>query len=225
MNALLSCHDNRLLYEQNAVNDIPDCMGQMPSLAIMRTASAQFFDRSLNHGPFIFCLTDLHASNILVDQDWNIKCHIDLEWAAFLAAEFMQAPHWLTNQAVDMIDRDSYVLREEFMRIFEGAEAEAEAEEKNQQMRQSSMQYSSIMKKGWETGTCWYILALQSPTGLNTLFYNHIQPYYAKKHADDGNFYAITCLYWARNAPAIIKRKVDEKKEYDERLRQAFAES
>lgn len=166
MNDLLSCHDNRLLHEENAVNDIPDC------------------------------------------------------WAASLPAEFMKTPYWLTNQAVDVIDRDSYnLLREEFMKIFE-------EEEKQQQVHQSGMQYSSIMKKGWEMGTIWYVLALQSPTGLNTLFYSHIQPYnYSEKHADDGNFYAITCLYWSRNTPAIIKKKVDEKKAYDEKLRQAFAEA
>ncbi|KAL1986880.1 hypothetical protein VTN96DRAFT_5297 [Rasamsonia emersonii] len=115
----------------------------------------------------------------------------------------MKTPYWLTNQAVDVIDRDSYnLLCEEFMKIFE-------EEEKQQQVHQSGMQYSSIMKKGWEMGTIC-----------------HIQPYnYSEKHADDGNFYAITCLYWSRNTPAIIKKKVDEKKAYDEKLRQAFAEA
>jgi hypothetical protein len=31
------------------------------------------------HGPFPLQLTDLHASNIFVDEDWNITCLIDLE--------------------------------------------------------------------------------------------------------------------------------------------------
>lgn len=139
---------------------------------MMRTVSHQFFNHSLNHGPFTFCLTDLHASNIFVDKNWNIECLIDLEWAASLPVEFLQTPFWLTGQAVDKIEEDSYnLLPEEFMQVFE------EEEDKQSYTHQSGLRYSSIMKEGWETGTFWYTLALQSPIALHALFYNHIQPY------------------------------------------------
>lgn len=84
VNSLLSYHDDRLEYQPNAVNGPGDCATQMTALAFMRTVRPHFFSPSLNHGPFVFCLTDLHASNIFVDKDWNIKCVIDLEWAASL---------------------------------------------------------------------------------------------------------------------------------------------
>jgi hypothetical protein len=213
---LISCHDNRLRHQPNAINNAPDCMGQMSALALMRTLSPQFFDHNFNNGPFIFRLTDLHASNILVDKDWNITCLIDLEWAASLPLEFMQTPSWLTSQAVDEIDAEAYnTLREEFMEIFENEEEKLSADKRH-------LRYSSVMKNSWNSGVFWYILALRSPTGLHTLLYDRIQPYYSDKHANDARFYSITSLYWARDAPSFIKSKLEDKKAYDERLRKAF---
>ena len=50
---IISCHDDRLHYQPNAVNNAPDCMSQMPALALMRTVSPQFFSRNLAHGPLL----------------------------------------------------------------------------------------------------------------------------------------------------------------------------
>lgn len=36
-NGLLSCHDNRLRFQPNAVNNASDCVSQMTALALMRT--------------------------------------------------------------------------------------------------------------------------------------------------------------------------------------------
>jgi hypothetical protein len=65
----------------------------------------------------------------------------------------------------------------------------------------------------------------RSPTGLHALIYDKIQPYCSKKHAEDGHFYIIICLCWGRDAPALIKRKVEDKKAYDKELREEFEES
>lgn len=69
VNDLLECHDSRLRYQPNAVNSESDCVSQITALAVIRAMCPQFFDRRLNHGPFIFSLTNLHPSNILVDKD------------------------------------------------------------------------------------------------------------------------------------------------------------
>jgi hypothetical protein len=119
---------------------------------------------------------------------------------------------------VDVIDIDAYnILRQEFMAIFE-------EEEKKLHVGRSGKRYSAIMKDGGEVGTFWYTPALRSPTGVNTLFYKHVQPHCSKTHADDGHFYIITCLYWARNVPVFIKGKIEDEKDYDEKLRGAFEE-
>lgn len=146
VNRLLTCHENRLRYQPNAVNSSSDCVSQMTAPALMRTVRPGFFDRGLNHGPFVFCLTDLHASNILVDQHWNIKCLIDLEWTMSLPIEFMRTPIWLTSQAMDEINTEDYnELRQEFMAIFEDEEKACSAE--------YSCRRACKMNAGWNSGT------------------------------------------------------------------------
>jgi hypothetical protein len=167
VNGLLSYHDDRLEHQQNAVNGPGDFASQMTALAFMRTVRLHFFSPTLNHGPFVFSLTDLHTSNIFVDKDWNITSIIDLEWAASLPLEFMQTPHWLSAQAIDKIDPEAYnMLREEFMDIFE--------KEEEKQLAMYGLRRTDVMRTGWELGTFWYTLALQSPTGLHPLFYKRI---------------------------------------------------
>ncbi|PGH14480.1 hypothetical protein AJ80_05925 [Polytolypa hystricis UAMH7299] len=217
INSLLSCHDNRLRYQPNAVKSEGDCVTQMTALALMRTVSHHFLDQRLNYGPFVLCLTDLHASNILVDEDWIVHCLIDLEWAASLPIKFMQTPTWLTDQAVDEIDQESYnSLREEFMDIFDKEERKTPAEH--------GLQRSPIMQKGWERGTFWYTIALRNPTGLHALFYNRVQPQYSETHASDTNFFFIVCQYWTSRAPKFIKVKLADKAAYDKKLQEEFGE-
>jgi hypothetical protein len=142
VNNFLSCYDNRLRHELNAVNNVPDCMGQISALTFLKIMSRQFFTRSLNHGPFIFRLTDLHASNIFVDKDWNVMRFIDLKWAASLPVEFLQIPFWLISQNVNVIDTDAYnIVREKFMGIFE-------KEEKKLHAGRNGQQISAIMRNG-----------------------------------------------------------------------------
>lgn len=105
---LLACHDSRLRHQPNAVNDQPDCLSQMSALTVMETVIYHFFHHSLRQGPFVFTLTDLHQSNIFVDDDWNITCLVDLEWACSRPIEMQHPPFWLTANAVDRIDEPLY---------------------------------------------------------------------------------------------------------------------
>jgi hypothetical protein len=101
--------------------------------------------RDLRHGPFVFNLTDLHQSNILVDLDWHIKCLIDLEWGLSSPIEMLHPPRWLTNEAVDTIVADEYnKIRQEFMAILEEEEASLYAEDPEM------THLSAVMNQGWE---------------------------------------------------------------------------
>ncbi|OAP55990.1 hypothetical protein AYL99_10142 [Fonsecaea erecta] len=219
---LLNCHDNRLRHQPNAVNDIGDGVSQMAALTMLRAVRPDLFRRSLNHGPFVMLLTDMNRHNLIVDQNWNIMCHIDLEWTAILPVEFMQPPLWLTNRAVDQVEVDAYnKLREEFMLAFE------EEEKKNQALLhdRDGLQLSSIMNMSWDLGTFWYVLAMRSPTGLHPVFYERIQPLYSRLHHEDDQFCLYAYPYWARQAHTFVNEKANHKAEYDKKLREAFEES
>lgn len=54
---------------------------KLARLAIMRALLPYFANRELRQGPFFYKLTDLHPSNIFVDDNWNVKGVVNLEWA------------------------------------------------------------------------------------------------------------------------------------------------
>ena len=80
----------------------------------------------------------------------------------------------------------------------------------------------SILQEGWDTGIFWCSLALSSPTGLFSIFYDHIQPRFSKTHDDDPSFWQVTMPYWTFNTHAFIEQRVKHKEQYDISLREAF---
>jgi hypothetical protein len=214
VNKLMTCHDNHLRLRPNAVKSPSDCVSQMTALALMRTVRPHFFDSQLNEGPFVFRLTDLRPENILVDKYWHIKCVIDLEWACSLPIELAGPPTWLTREAIDMITVPDYDgLRQQFMAIYEEEEAI---------YAHDSLRRSHIMSTTWNLHTFWFSNALRSPTGLHAIFYNHIQPLYSEKHAEDPNFFVAVCQYWGRGTSKFIKSRLDSKADYDKKLKDMF---
>jgi hypothetical protein len=116
---ILAYHDSRLLHQPNSANDGPDCRGQMGALVSMRSLLHHFIDHDLRQGPFLLILTDIHQSNYFVDDEWNIRYIIDLEWACSRPAEMQRVPYWLTSQSIDSLLGENLsafdCLREEFM--------------------------------------------------------------------------------------------------------------
>ncbi|PWY88239.1 hypothetical protein BO70DRAFT_350627 [Aspergillus heteromorphus CBS 117.55] len=212
---MLALHESRLNHQPNAVNDVQDCLFQMVALTVMRTVRQSFLRAELRGGPFYMSFTDIHQSNIFVDDAWNITCLIDLEWACSRPAEMIHPPFWLTNQSVDEIDPAEYEkLHTEFLSIL--------AEEERKRFSPRSFHLHCIMQDGWIKGTFWYALALDSPTGLFRIFYDHIQPRFAKDHVNDAAFFRIVMDYWAVDAHSFVQRKVQDKELYDKLLLDAF---
>lgn len=208
----LALHESRLRHQPNAVNSTEDGFYQTSALMVMRSIWSCFFRRDLLKGPFFLNLTDLNQSNIFVDNNWNIKCLIDLEWACSQLVEMIHPPPWLTNQAIDLISLDEYrVLHAEFMDAF------AEEEKTHDPL----FHIYPILKQGLEKGTFWCALALTSPTALFKIFYDYIQPRFSKTH-DDPAFWRITMPYWTFNTFAFIEQKVKEKEKCDISLREEF---
>lgn len=160
----------------------------------MRLLLYHFIEHDLRQGPFLLTLTDIHQNKIFVDDEWNIRYIIDLEWACSLPAEMQQVPCWLTSQSIDSLLVENLsafdCLREEFMAAFEN-------EERNKLGSYGSKAgHTLMMRNGWETGKFWFYHALDSPLGLPGLFWQHIQPIFARSHINDPEFDRITSAYW-----------------------------
>ncbi|KAJ5544125.1 hypothetical protein N7494_005404 [Penicillium frequentans] len=215
INDILSLHESRLRHQPNAVSHLEDGFYQTSALMVMRSIWPCYFRRDFLRGPFYLNLTDIHQSNIFVDDEWNIKYFIDLEWACSRPVEMIHPPYWLTNQAIDSISVGDYEnLHAEFM--------EALAEEESKCSTTSLPLLHPILQQGWGKGTFWCSLALNSPTALFKIFYDYIQPRFSKAHNDDSTFWVITMPYWTFNAFEFIEQKVKDKKQYDLSLREAF---
>lgn len=214
---ILTFHDNRLRYQPNAINDAGDYIYQASALTAMRAIFPIYFQRKFRRGPFTFTLTDLHQSNIFVDEDWHIVSLVDLEWACSQPIEMLQPPYWLTNKAVDQIDSEEYdKIRTEFLDILTAEE------ERSGGTGFRDLKLSSIMEQAWKIGTFWYSLALSSPTGLFAIFEKHLQPKLIEKCPDHGAFYQVMPWCWAKDVVNILAQKLSDKKDYDKQLQQAF---
>lgn len=220
---LLSCHDSRILNQPNALNDGTDGRAQMANLTIMRAILSHFTSQELRHGPFVFQLTDLHQSNIFVDDDWNIKCLIDLEWACSLPVETMHPPYWLTGRYIDDLvgqHLDSFSkAHHQFMEVFE------EEEKTFAPWTDASPSRTNIMRRGWKIGNFWYFQALDSPKGLYNVFRDHIQSKFAPSQNTDPDFPRIVSEYWASGVKDIISAKLQDKEAYEKMLRKKFEDT
>ncbi|KAL9127660.1 MAG: hypothetical protein Q9217_003507 [Psora testacea] len=217
---LLAYHDNRLLHQPNSINDETDCREQMATLTRMRSVLHHFISRDLRYGPFLLTLTDIHQSNIFVDDDWHIKYLIDLEWACSLPIQMQHPPYWLTSRAVDDLIGKHLVtfneMREEFMTAFESEERRLSSS------NESTVPRTRIMKAGWDKGSFWYFHAVHSTVGLISLFWSHIWPKFACFPPDDETYDQAFSSYWSVDADKFVATKMRDRSVYNKQLREAF---
>jgi len=219
---ILGVHDSRLRNQPNAVNNTKDCVYQMSALAAMRTLTPVFFRQDLRRGPFVFTFTDLHQSNIFVDDKWRITCLVDLEWACSRPIQMVEPPYWLTNKGVDNIEVEEFnTIRKELMSAITSEESEDFSSIPSKDA--APLLLSDVMEQAWETGTFWYSLALSSPTGLFRIFYEYIQPLLSEHPSNEIG--EIMPFYWEKDAARFVVTKLADKMKYDSDLQQAFAAS
>ncbi|KAK2791303.1 hypothetical protein FQN52_004980 [Onygenales sp. PD_12] len=217
---ILQCHDNRIHYQPNAIHTTNDGEQQQAALTMMRGLLPQFVSREYRGGPFVLTLTDLHPSNIFVDENWNITSLIDLEWACSFPIEMQTPPYWLTGRPIDDIEHGEHLqafenVINEFIDAFE-------AQETNISHSKTSFQ-ANILRKCWDRGSFWYFQAVHSPKGMLRVFIEHIQRRYCEDHCTQRVFDHTVSPYWCIGAAGLIEKKLAEEVEYKDRLRKRFA--
>lgn len=220
---LVRLHSNRLRHQANAINNLSDYIYQASALTAMQATFPSFFTRELCRGPFTFTLTDLHQSNIFVDDDWHITSLVDLEWACSRPIEMIRTPTWLTNKAIDEITDEAVeydTVRSEFIEIM--AEEERLLGLASRKQGQSTASLSEIMDRSWVSGTFWFSLALASPTGLFSVFYKQIQPRFIDYCPDHDAFQETMPWYWSKDFVGVGAAKQRDRIDYDTRLKAAF---
>ncbi|KZL70477.1 aminoglycoside phosphotransferase [Colletotrichum tofieldiae] len=213
---MLTFHDHRFLSQPNAVYDEQDCHGQMAVKALLRVLSHDFIKRDLRNGPFLLQLTDFHASNLMVDDEWNVTGLIDLEWICALPSEMLQVPYWLTGSAIDDIKGESLDqfdrVRQEFMHIFQEEEQAMKAQASH------DITLSKLMQDMWDSKGVWFWYCLSSVNAMYFLLETHLLPPKSLSLEVE----RIVSRFWSRNSEDVVRRKLADKQAYDDELRRLF---
>lgn len=216
---LLNGHDNRFRFQGNATFDQEDARGQATILVLMRAIFHKFTNRDI-HDHFVMQLTDLNASNIFVDEHWNIKYIIDLEWASSLPLKDLLPPSWLTGRAVDDIEGPGF---EEFKKSYTKFANIFEQEESGifSYHERDNLSHATIMKRSLENRQYWYSRALRTPKGLFTLFTTHIETLYEEVKPRELLFESVS-TYWTPGMTDFIDSTLKRYDNYRHEVREIF---
>ncbi|KHN96559.1 Aminoglycoside phosphotransferase [Metarhizium album ARSEF 1941] len=214
----ITFHDHRFLSQPNAVYSEDDCRGQMAVKTLLRVLSHLYIKPELRNGPFLLQLTDFHASNVLVDEHWNVTGLIDLEWICALPSEMLECPYWLSGCAIDQIKGEKLErfdrVRREFMRIFEEEEQATKAKMRH------DITLSKVMQDMWESKGVWFWHCLSSVNAMYYLVQTHLCP------PKSLSVEAEECLsrFWCGDSEAVVRKKMADKQAYDDQVRKLFSE-
>ncbi|OQE43308.1 hypothetical protein PENCOP_c003G08699 [Penicillium coprophilum] len=168
----------------------------------MRALLPQFISRQYRDGSFVLTLTDLHASNIFVDNDGYITSLIDLEWACSFPIELQTPPYWLTGRPIHDIEHG------------ENVDTFQEAMTEFKEVQTSDPSQADIMRKSWERGSFWYFQAVNSLKGLLRVLNEHIQRMFCEKHCTQRVFDRTVSPYWSVGAERFIQKKLQQEAEF-----------
>ncbi|KGQ07965.1 hypothetical protein BBAD15_g6706 [Beauveria bassiana D1-5] len=176
----------------------------------VRALSGSFIEPYQRNGPFVIQMTDLHQSNIFVDEAWNITCLVDLEWACSLPAEMLTIPPWLANPAVDEPTGENLQhderIRSEFLTIIKQEQAQGTGRNT----------IADLMQKTWESGGAWFWFSLCSVNVMIYLVRDHFAPLYSIQLSRETN--ELLSKLWCRDLSAMVEHKVREQEVYQRDL-------
>ncbi|QPH05449.1 hypothetical protein C2857_003238 [Epichloe festucae Fl1] len=224
---MLTLLDNRLDSDPGAIDLDPSevdenlgaideaCREKMAAMTLLRTLSHHYIRREHRNGPFVLQLTDLHASNIFVDDEWNLTCLIDLEWVCALPADMLAVPAWLVGCGVDELEggkmKEFEEVRLEFMHVLE--------EEEHNFKAQHGLSFVKIMDETWSSKAVWFWHCVKSMNAMNNLVPNHICPRFSTRLTSVAK---VLSKLWCENSDCRGERTTAAFRAYGEGLKRVF---
>ncbi|KAF6787339.1 aminoglycoside phosphotransferase [Colletotrichum sojae] len=218
---LMALQDGRLATHPNAVFDAESCRAEMACRVTFRAAAHHFIDAARCEGPFRLRMDDLHPSNIFVDDAWNVKSLVDLEWIAAQPADMLAAPYWLTGcdpgelegQALTRFDG----VRREFMQVFEDEERRS-----RRGPGEEEAPLRDAIEEAWARGATWFWLGLGSVNAMHAMWDTHVRPRFVPfmTMAEEKDLSRL----WCCESEAFVDRKVADYEAYCTELKRKYDE-
>lgn len=206
-----------MTHQMNSIPSVNDGVHQLTALVGMRALLPHFWNLESRKGPFVLSLPDLHASNIFVDDDWNIVSIIDLEFAPVVPVQMVQVPHWITDKGIDELhgpELEIYKQQyDEFVNILE--------QEEKTLARDNS--YSPRLRHEWDTGRVWYVMALGSINAFPGIFEQHLQPRFFEEGFETHVQGKPLSRLWCEDVDSFIAKKLEDYELYKKEVRDIFA--
>ncbi|KAI9163527.1 hypothetical protein HJFPF1_05144 [Paramyrothecium foliicola] len=211
---MLEMQNRRFLTQPNAVLDEDSCHRHMAVLTLLRAVSRRYIKRDRRCGPYLLHLTDLNSSNIFVDDEWNVKHLVDLQWICAAPAEMLDVPWWLTGLPIDEIVLGNEVafdkVRREFMDVLKTEEQEMKMEH--------DIPIYETMQETWDSKGWWFWHCLTSGEIMSDLFEDHLCP----SGPVTNSTWRVVSEHWGVGRGEVVRRKVADKEEYDDVLEDVF---
>ncbi|QPH09322.1 hypothetical protein C2857_000038 [Epichloe festucae Fl1] len=176
-----------------------------------------FFDDQFLHDPH--AVRSENDANILVDDDWNITCLIDLEWICALPIEMLEVPSWLTNRSPEQLTGEHLDLFDNERQVFLSA---MDKELKNVQ-QEHDIQITSIMRDSWTSKRVWFWTCIQSVNLWLFLIEDHILPKFSYHDGIDDDLKRVSTV-WREGVRQIVEAKQREETEYQKELQHLLKE-
>lgn len=133
-----------------------------------------------------------------------------------------QPPCWLTSRGINELEGESLSqyndVREEFMEAFENEERSICKNDKDG----TGLSLMRTVKQTWETGSFFYLYAVESTTGLFDVYQQHIQSRYTKKEMTNNETNQALSFFWTPEREKVIADKLSDLREYTTQLRRLF---
>lgn len=198
--------------QPNAVNDEEDCYLQMSHMVFLEDMKA-LINQHHSEGLFVLQFQDLHASNIFVDDEWNIIALIDLEYICALPPSMMNVPYWLSVDAIDDVSEqmDAFSeMREAFMHVFR--------DEEESFGRSRDELLALTMEKAWDSQSYWFYCCFTSVDGITCCVEDHLfKALDIRLSPDEEMDWAKSmAARWSSDVECIVRQKLDDKAAYNE---------
>lgn len=214
---MLTLHDNYFLHYRHAVRDAEEARERMTIRTLLWAVMHHFVLPDRRNGPFLLQLTDLHQSNIFVDEDWNVTCLIDLEWICALPIEMLAVPYWLTGCSIDTIIDGEYARFDEARQAF----LAAIDEEIKTIPPAHGIPITCTMQDLWASKTVWFWACIRSLNGWLFLFEDHILPNFSANKGLISDLQQASA-FWKQDVDTIVKTKVQHEEQYQAELGSLF---
>jgi hypothetical protein len=158
---------------------------------------------SHSEGPFVLQLTDLHSSNIFVDDDWNIVAIIDLEFMCALPPRMINVPYWLSVDNIDDIaeNMDAYnKMHKTFLDVLQSEEQTASLDK--------HVQIASTIQESWTSYSSWFYLSLTSIDGMAYCVEAHLYEKFGlsiSKEEED-QWMRLMSSFWPTDSKQFVER-------------------